>query len=461
MTSELLYYCLLTTASVIFSVGMLKFLSRPFFKLCMLSVRQLDLLLDRESPENYTDKLLFLGAFQVLLKLLLFIFLILVLITVSCIPLMNAFPDLVFPKSRLAFELISLSLGFCSLLFLRNKSDYSYWSRLLHHLILDHHHLGKWMLKKSISKAKLNASLHPEEFVIVSGLARAGTTALTRLIYNPDHFHSISYANMPFLMAPRYWQNLYKPKKIKSKERAHKDQLLVNQSSIEALEEYFFRLCLNDLYITEKELMIHDVSEEALKRYLTYQELFRKKEGTRYLAKNNNFLLRYASFKKQDISFKCIVIFRNPLDHARSLWQQHQNFSERQKQDPFELDYMNWLGHHEFGLGHKPFQLNNKIDLSLYNPGELSYWLAVWINYYSYVLSLNLEDTNLILVSYASLLKDPEVLFQQLSQLLKLNDKPKIIRKFERKPTAEQGRIDAKILEQAKAIYKELTQKAI
>ena len=58
----------------------------------------------------------------------------------------------------------------------------------------------------------------------------------------------------------------------------------------------------------------------------------------------------------------------------------HNNFSIDQEKDPFILEYMNWLCHHEFGLNQKYFNLD-KSTLD----GEkstLNYWLKIWINFY-------------------------------------------------------------------------------
>ena len=50
---------------------------------------------------------------------------------------------------------------------------------------------------------------------------------------------------------------------------------------------------------------------------------------------------------------------REPISHSISLLNQHLNFLEIQKKDPFVLEYMNSLGHFEFGLNTKPFVYTN------------------------------------------------------------------------------------------------------
>ena len=64
------------------------------------------------------------------------------------------------------------------------------------------------------------------EFVIVSGLARAGTTSLTDQLFKAGKFSSLDYSNMPFLLAPNLWKKMYNPKKAKLKERKHGDKMM-------------------------------------------------------------------------------------------------------------------------------------------------------------------------------------------------------------------------------------------
>jgi len=46
---------------------------------------------------------------------------------------------------------------------------------------------------------------------------------------------------------------------------------------------------------------------------------------------------------------------------------------------------MNWLGHHEFGWGHKSFNLTDKRD-SVEDIQSIEYWLGQWLMTYGYIL---------------------------------------------------------------------------
>ena len=49
--------------------------------------------------------------------------------------------------------------------------------------------------------------------VFVSGLARSGTTILLNALYESDEFASLSYKDMPFVLAPNLWSKLSPNKK--------------------------------------------------------------------------------------------------------------------------------------------------------------------------------------------------------------------------------------------------------
>ena len=45
-----------------------------------------------------------------------------------------------------------------------------------------------------------------DDHVFVSGLARSGTTALLNALYQSGTFASLSYDDMPFILAPNFGQ---------------------------------------------------------------------------------------------------------------------------------------------------------------------------------------------------------------------------------------------------------------
>ncbi len=103
-----------------------------------------------------------------------------------------------------------------------------------------------------------------------------------------------------------------------------------------------------------------------------------------YLPKNNNNLLRLAVLRQTFSDAVLLMPFRNPVQQAVSLLRQHHLFLEQHAIDRFSLQYMNWLGHFEFGLGHKEYHYTDTINP--HQPDTLDYWLQCWASAYAYAL---------------------------------------------------------------------------
>ena len=183
--------------------------------------------------------------------------------------------------------------------------------------------------------------------VFVSGLARSGTTILLNALYESDEFASLSYKDMPFVLAPNLWSKLSPNKKnIDSVERAHGDGVKVSTESPEAFEEVFWMTFAED----------HKDTKEKFKNYV--QLINHKYQKKRYLSKNNQNIKRLELISKIFPNSKILIPFRNPIQHAYSLLVQHQRFIEYSKKDAFISNYMKWIGHTEFGPNYVP--INNK-----------------------------------------------------------------------------------------------------
>ncbi len=138
---------------------------------------------------------------------------------------------------------------------------------------------------------------------------------------------------------------------------------------------------------------------------------------TRYLSKNNNNLLRMNDIRKALPNAIIIVPFRDPIQQSTSLLGQHRLFSERHRDDPFSHSYMRWLGHHEFGLTHKPFRFkpHEVITSEHLYPDDINYWVLRWCEAYEHILSTMPVDS--IFVSYEKLCSSPDNTFHRILQL--------------------------------------------
>ena len=318
-----------------------------------------------------------------------------------------------------------------------------------HRLVLDNYFLGKKLLGLQIKG--VDAQLGGEgkyTRVLVTGLARAGTTALTKSLAERGSFASLDYSNMPVLLAPRLWSKIYKPKATEDRERAHGDGIKVGLASVEALEEYFFKVLKNDAYIKEDGLYEHALSSEENALYRRYQNSI---AGTGiYLAKNNNAILRLPSLVEHNSDLAVFLLVRSPLQHAYSLMKQHEQFSAQQEGDPFIKEYMDWLGHHEFGIGQRPFILDGKGHHEG-NTSDINYWLERWVNYYENVP----QSDQIMVLSYEGFLADPEGMLARIEGVLGRSIDTSSLSKFEKKPQVVEG-ANPELLGRAEALYTRL-----
>ena len=201
------------------------------------------------------------------------------------------------------------------------------------------------------------------DVLLVTGLARAGTTSMLERLVASGAFHSLNYANMPLVLAPGTWRRVHNPASSPKKERSHGDGIMVGNDSAEALEEVFFQTMAAEPYVQDDAVVAHRVDAACHETYLDYQGIAlatAPQPGAMYVAKNNNALLRYPSLREHNRDFHAVVMFREPLTHAASLRAMHQKYCAMQQDDPFVKTYMDWLAHHEFGLGQKPFKFTRK-----------------------------------------------------------------------------------------------------
>lgn len=296
-------------------------------------------------------------------------------------------------------------------------AEYSVIDRLLHRAALGNSVVPDLAL--DLERSFYGEGCKPREGVYVLGLARSGSTALTRALYSTGGFGSLTYADMPFVTAPNLWHSVarFGRRRRSLVERAHADGVLVDFDSPDAFEEVFWRMKCGDAFIHADRLRAHSVSEDVVFDLQCLQSLVCRRYGTsRYLAKNNNQILRIASLSPQTPGQTYLIIFRDPAAQAASLLGQHLRFS---RSDAFTRRYMEWLVHHEFGATHRPFHFPGDPPAHG-SPANLDYWILRWTEAYSHLLSLlkGSRYPNLVAVEYESLCNDPVYrrrLFDRLS----------------------------------------------
>jgi len=349
------------------------------------------------------------------------------------------------------------------------QSDYEIGSKLLHHLALDSNLVRKAAFDLDCSLSQRRDTPPPAgPPVYVAGLARAGTTILLQALYASRGFATLTYRDMPFVIAPGMWKNLSagSRRNARLKERAHGDRLLVNFDSPEAFEEVFWLTFDRGGYVRDDRLTPHQPPREVLINYRRYvANVIAKDTGNRrlrYLAKNNNNLLRIKGLKRAFPEAVVLVPFRNPLDHAKSLMAQHRRFTVLHREDPFSLRYMNWLGHHEFGANLRPFAFGP--DALPQGPAELeefSYWVRYWRSVYAHVLEQHTEQV--VLFDYDRLCADPAAVLEELAGALDM-DQAQLEPFFALiKPSTrhEHPEVEPSVLDAAQEVHAELRQRAL
>ena len=261
--------------------------------------------------------------------------------------------------------------------------NYSKTQKFLHDFVLSKKFINKSLFELEKIIYLKNIEIKNQSHIFITGLPRSGTTSLLNFIYSSNQYASLTYKNMPFVLSPHF-SKLFNKKNISRKERLHGDRIDYDINSPEALDEIFFN---NDEEFIKNELI----------NYIQLILLSENKD--KYLSKNN------LNYKRIDLIHSILphsiflIPIREPLHHAYSLLNQHLHFSQLQQENDFIRRYMNYLGHNEFGLNHKPW--NNPINHQDLN--KIDYWLEQWCLFYKNILKNYQTYNNCFFIIYEEL----------------------------------------------------------
>ena len=267
-----------------------------------------------------------------------------------------------------------------------SQADYSPLERLLHRLALGPRFIREATFDLETARLPKGFTVGPQP-VFIAGLARSGSTILLNSLYQAGVFRSLTYRDMPFVLMPGRWRQMSGSSRrhMAASERAHGDRLLVDYDSPEAFEEVFWLTFCGDDYVQPQRLTPHQAgaaTRDRFRRYVAAVLASAEHDGqVRYLSKNNNNLLRLPTIAAAFSDAHILIPFREPLQHALSLQQQHARFCQSHAQDRFAMRYMSWLGHFEFGLGHKHYEYQGRDNP--FDPADANYWLQCWLDAYS------------------------------------------------------------------------------
>jgi hypothetical protein len=313
---------------------------------------------------------------------------------------------------------------------------------------------------------KKTEPLTAQKPVFICGLARSGTSLLLRKLHETGGFSSLTYRDLPFPLAPNLYARLQgnTSRQVVTHERSHGDGLTHDLESPEAIEELFWGMRCHKLFRRNTHLSAMQADWETTEAFKKYVKLIILRYGrSRYLSKNNNNILRLSSILAAFPDAHLVHPFRSPLQHAASLLNQHNRTKLLQKDDPFRLRFMQDMGHFEFGLDHRPFELNGKLP-AMDDPQSLDYWLGHWIYIYTFLLSQDAAIAKAqIFFDYDHYCLCPETNTSVLLQLLAAETMMFAENQTSiRQPTPHHiGQVDHKLLQQAEGIHRRLLDRSI
>ncbi len=342
------------------------------------------------------------------------------------------------------------------------KNKYNLSSRFLHRLVLSNNFINDILFDFEKFFFKHNDEEINQKNVFISGLARSGTTILNNFFFKTGNFASFTYRDMPFVMAPNIWNIITKKFQKESKEldRAHDDNLKIDYDSPENFDEIFFKTKLKNSYSLNDSLCEHELKEEIINDYKIYiSNILLKNKKKFYLSKNNNNILRLSDLSRNFKNSIFVILFRHPIQQANSLLTQHKNFITLQTQDKFNLEYMNFLSHYEFGLGQKKFRFKETSKKNNFENLDINYWICEWINIYNHILKVSEGNNNIFLMNYEKLCEKPkDILIPFLSEF-KISQNYLDNFKFQKSEKKINQNVDKELKDNALKLYADLLKK--
>ncbi|MBW3162948.1 sulfotransferase [Ferrimonas balearica] len=303
--------------------------------------------------------------------------------------------------------------------------------------------------------------------IFIAGLPRAGTTLLLELLGQHSDTTSYSYRDMPFIQSPVIWQRASRWFTVPEsrRERMHGDGIEIGFDSPEAFEEVIWRKAFPEYYRPDG-IRLWDEAEAGDRAGLAehVKKLLWLRQGRRYLSKNNGNVARLKLIRQRFADARILVPFRRPIDHAQSMLRQHRRFRALHQSDPFNRQYMAYIGHFEFGQLHKPVAFPDFAELSRgHEPDSLAYWLAYWVAAYRHLYRQGEGQ----LLHFDGLCRRPEQGIAQLLDAVALTATPELLQRLAKpvRPAppraADRAALPTALLEAAEQLYQALQTRSL
>lgn len=267
--------------------------------------------------------------------------------------------------------------------------------------------------------------------VFVTSLPRCGTTLLLEVLAAVGEFAAHRYSDMPFVLCPLIWSTAASRLRRQSalRERAHGDGVWIDVGSPESFEEVVWKAFWPEAY-RGKTVSLWDPRQECadfakwFASHMTKIVSLRKVSAGdvhRYLSKNNANVARVPLIERLFPDAHFVVPFRGAAAHVRSLMVQHQTLGELQRRDSFARQYMEYLGHYEFGDLLKPVEFPRRgvPDAGASGLGSSAFWFDYWYRAFSYLIEL--PRARIHFVDYDELCQRPRTSLRKLCDRLQSN----------------------------------------
>lgn len=304
--------------------------------------------------------------------------------------------------------------------------------------------------------------------VFITSLPRAGTTILLETLSGAPDFASATYRHMPFTLAPLLWGGFSRVfrKSGTRAERAHGDGIDVGIDSPEAFEEMLWMTFWPGHYagctIQPWSADERDEAFESFFRTHMAKIVASRPGATRYVSKNNANIARLPLLHTLFPDATLLIPVRDPWSQTESLLRQHRRFADLHAREPFARQYMQGIGHFEFGEALKPIAFpGGPHDQSGANTPE--FWLRYWVDAYEHVLAT--APPNAVFVDHDALCRAPDRHLALLADKLGMDDSRPLTGMAGTlrapRPVPEPSDVPATLMTRADDVYAELRRRAI
>lgn len=284
--------------------------------------------------------------------------------------------------------------------------------------------------------SKRISNFNDENPIYITGLARAGTTIILEMLSKHPDVATHRYIHIPMSYLPYIWTNFARKTKIflNPVERLHKDGIVVNRESPEALEEVFWRDNFLNLHNEDSSsVMNNEVSNENFETFYRNHiaKLLFTLKKSRYLTKNNYNVTRLEYLLQIFPKSKFLLIIRNPISHIASLIKQNILFRKMGLVDPRLEHFTQLIGHYEFGYNRKSINIgSNQIiknirEIWSKNYNDVKGWALYWASIYSFIAGVLNKNKKLakatLIVRYEDLVSMPSETIDKILEHTQLN----------------------------------------